>query len=102
MITEFLSKDKFDLLNSADDISGWTTGDIETVLTGIAEIHSLNFNKGAELSALPWMDSFTAQRMVRLEPLWQAMLQHAVRDFPEMWTEQRFIQLNTVVCMPAL
>ena len=61
----------------------------QAVLDGLAEIHSVYWNRGEELNALPWLDVMSEERMDQLSPLWRALLSHARREFPDMWTDER-------------
>lgn len=61
----------------------------QSALNGLAEVHSVYFDQREQLTCLPWLDVMTTERMVELTPVWEALLRHAQRDFPDLWTADR-------------
>ena len=61
----------------------------QSALNGLAEVHSVYFDQREQLTCLPWLDVMTTERMVELTPVWEALLRHAQRDFPDLWTTDR-------------
>lgn len=73
-----------ELMDSADDTSGWTRAHIEAAITGIAEIHSIWYGSEDELLGQPWLgDVPTAAGMKEKSRLWQMLGVHAMEEFPE-------------------
>ena len=62
----------------------------------LAKIHAQYLGKTEWLSSRPWLETKEGGRIVGMEPLWWAMLDHASTEFPEMWTEERCV---CVVCV---
>ena len=76
------------LLNSADDISGWTPRHIEAALTGAAELHSVWLGREAELKKQPWLGFYpNAVSMARMGPLWEHLGVHGQEEFPKWFSE---------------
>ena len=69
---------------------------LQVVLDGLAEIHSVYWDKRDDLSSIPWLYVMTSERMVQLAPLWMALLNHARSEFPDMWTEERYVCMYIV------
>ena len=56
-----------ELMDTADDVSGWRRTHIETAVRGIAEIHAIWYRRERELMAQPWLGSvFTAAGMAEI------------------------------------
>ena len=73
------------LIDSADDPSGWTDGDIAAALRGIGAIHAIWMGRETELAAQPWITTApSAARMAAMQPLWTALAQHAAHEFPTL------------------
>lgn len=61
----------------------------EVVLRDLAKIHSSFLTKQQWLTSQYWLDVESAERMMRMQPLWAALLHHAEITFPEMWTKDK-------------
>jgi aminoglycoside/choline kinase family phosphotransferase len=60
----------------------WRPGQIEAAIRGLAELHTIWFERQAELSAQPWLGPvFTAASMAEMTELWTALASHAARTF---------------------
>ncbi len=78
-----------ELMDSADDTSGWTRAHIEAAIRGIAEVHSIWYGREDELRAQPWLvDHPTTAGMVEKRRLWELMGAHAHEEFPERVTDE--------------
>jgi thioester reductase-like protein len=88
------------LLDCADDSSGWGLAEIEAVLRGSAQIHSLCLGRQNEMPA--WLGvPMTAATMQELTPLWQALADHAARFFvPWMGEGVRILQERLIDTIP--
>ena len=62
---------------------------LQTVLSGMADIHSVYWSRESELDSFQWLEVMSGERMVLLSPLWKALLKHAATEFPDMWTNDR-------------
>ena len=73
------------LMNTEDDVSGWRQSDIETVIRGLGELHSVWYGREDELLGQPWLGPvMTSEKMVEMRGLWEALEVHATEEFPEM------------------
>jgi NADP-dependent 3-hydroxy-3-methylglutaryl-CoA reductase len=73
-----------ELLDSADDPSGWGPAQLEAALRGIAQVHAIWHGREEELLAQSWLGyCWTAGGMVEAHELWEALLRLAVDELPE-------------------
>ncbi len=73
-----------ELLDSADDPSGWGPAQLEAALRGIAQVHAIWYGREDELLAQPWLGyCWTARGMVEARELWEALLRLAADELPE-------------------
>ena len=88
------------LMNTEDDVSGWSQPHIdhidgkptwgagfrERVIDGLAELHSVWYGREEELLAQPWLGRVTtAEHMVEMTPLWEALEVYAADEFPDLF-----------------
>ena len=111
VVMEYLTEENVSLLDTVDDVSVWTDADIkvnsllfpppfhphsplssQVVLRDLAHIHSLHLSRSDWLSSRPWLERVTGQRMAHMTPLWRELMIHAHNEFPQFWTQQRYIQ----------
>ncbi|MBF0452401.1 MAG: phosphotransferase [Candidatus Magnetomorum sp.] len=72
------------LMDSANDISGWTPEHIHTAIDGISDIHSIWYGKEDELKEKSWMGYYpTTERMMKFSRLWELLGVHMQTEFPE-------------------
>ncbi len=82
--------DNMVLMDTADHVRGWTRANVEVALRGIAEVHSIWYGREAELLDQPWLgETPTADGMVEMTELWDALSVHAREEFPELVTRAR-------------
>ncbi|MGE0433329.1 MAG: phosphotransferase [Planctomycetota bacterium] len=87
-----------ELLDSADDPSGWSWPHIEAALAGLAQIHSVWLDRTDELAREPWIGHVqTAASMVEMTPLWDALAQHAADEFPRLIDAPRFARWSSLI-----
>jgi len=80
--------ENMELMDSADDTSGWTAEHIQVAIRGIAEVHSIWYGKEAELAEKDWIiDAPTATNMVEKTRLWEMLASHSTEEFPEWFSE---------------
>ena len=73
-----------ELMDTADDVSGWRREHIEAAVRGIAEVHAIWYGREQELIAQPWLGSvFTAAGMAEMKELWIALADHSERCFAD-------------------
>ncbi len=78
-----------DLLDSADDVSGWTRTHIENAIDAIAETHSIWYGREDELKKTGWVDDHpTLEMMMDHTRLWELQGANALNEFPERFTEK--------------
>lgn len=86
------------LMNSADDISGWRPEHIEAALRGIASIHAIWYGREEELRQQPWLGPVqTAESMIEMSELWDALLSHGASEFPELLTDAELGMLRAII-----
>jgi len=73
------------LLDSADDITGWTPAYIDTALAGIGAIHGTWYAQDPWLAAQRWLPlRLTTDDVVADTPLWEALAGFVRARFPDM------------------
>ena len=73
------------LMDSADDTSQWRASDIEAVIDGLAELHSVWYGREEALLAEPWLGPvMTSQDMIEMRGLWEALEVHGTEEFPSL------------------
>lgn len=73
-----------ELMDSADDISGWTEEHIKAAIDGITSCHAIWYGREQELLEQPWLDYVhTKEGMKEKERLWELLAAHAEEEFPE-------------------
>lgn len=86
LIQEFLKN--MVLMDTSADVSGWKEEHIHTAIDGIADVHSIWYNRDDELKEKEWIGHyFTAERMEDFTRLWQLLGAHANNEFPKWFTE---------------
>ena len=76
-----------EMMNTADNVSGWKREHIEATIDGVAELHSIGLGRAEEMQLLPWLgEVMTSETMAELVPLWRALVDHAAEEFAE-WFE---------------
>jgi NADP-dependent 3-hydroxy-3-methylglutaryl-CoA reductase len=77
--------------DTVHDISQWSINDIKVALSGIARFHSLYLGRTNDLvNEQPWFKGMDQKHMVKLQPLWRALVKQNASEFPEMWTPERY------------
>ncbi len=72
------------LMDSADDISGWTQNHIIAALDGVTDLHSIWLGREDELRAQSWLPHPpTAERMQAAAAFWDLLAVQAHEEFPE-------------------
>ncbi len=71
-----------ELLDSAEDVSGWRRDSIEAAIFGLAELHAIWYGREEELLTQPWLGPvITAHRRAGMRDLWIALAEHAENRF---------------------
>ncbi len=87
--------ENMELMDSADDTSGWTQEHIQVAIRGIAEVHSIWFEREDELAEKDWIiDAPTADNMVEKTRLWEMLASHSREEFPEWFSEVDLSRFN--------
>ena len=96
IVMEKLSE--LELMNSADDISGWTPEHIEAAINGIGELHSIWLGREDELSKKEWIGHvMDAPGMIEMMPLWESLGVHAWNEFPEWFEKEHHLGFQRAV-----
>lgn len=73
-----------ELMDTADDVSGWRRPHVEAALRGIADVHAIWYGREPELLAQPWLGPvLSAAEVAEMKPLWSALADHADRYFAD-------------------
>jgi hydroxymethylglutaryl-CoA reductase (NADPH) len=76
------------LMDSAGDPSGWTATDIEAAIRGAGAFHAIWMGRARALEREPWIGlSPSAERMVAMRPLWDALAEHTASEFPALMSD---------------
>jgi len=63
-----------ELLDTADDVTGWGRAHVEAALRGIAEVHAVWYRREAELARRSWLGPvLSARDMAEMTGLWTAL-----------------------------
>ena len=86
------------LLDTVDDVSAWREGDIETVLHGLAQLHSIWYGRENELLHQRWLGPVTGtRRRAEMKDLWTALAELAADRFGfETGSDVRALQRRLV------
>lgn len=87
VIVQELMED-MELMDSADDTSGWTQEHLQVAIRGIAEVHSIWYEKEDELAEKDWIiDAPTSKNMNEKIRLWEMLASHSAEEFPEWFSD---------------
>lgn len=76
----------FNMLNTVMHPEQWTASHIKSALSGIASWHAQHLLKTSEQYNESWGDDLPSKvQMLKLQPLWTALLNNAVENFPEVY-----------------
>jgi NADP-dependent 3-hydroxy-3-methylglutaryl-CoA reductase len=93
IVQEYL--DGLELMDSADDTSGWTTEHFNAAVDGIAQVHSIWLNREDELLAQDWIcDAPTSANMLEKTRLWEMLGAHAQQEFPEWFSADDMVRFR--------
>ncbi|UTW49358.1 phosphotransferase [Bacterioplanoides sp. SCSIO 12839] len=85
IVQEYL--DGLELMDSADDTSGWTIDHYNAAVDGIAQVHSIWYGREQELQEFDWLvDAPTTPSMTEKMRLWEMLGAHAQQEFPEWFS----------------
>ncbi|MCU0662164.1 MAG: phosphotransferase [Myxococcota bacterium] len=98
LVLERLSREELLLVDTADDVSDWTTESIDAVIRGAAAFHSVYYDRTHELAKTDWLGTpLDHSAMVEMTPLWSAMAIHASSEFPEWFSVDDLALLLSLV-----
>lgn len=87
LVQEFMSG--LELMDTADDVSGWTEAHIFAAIDGMAELHSIWYEKGEELKQQNWpIYPPTRESVMEKIRLWEMLGAHAKQEFPEWFSDE--------------
>ncbi len=67
------------------------------MLRDLAQLHSVYLCKTEELESYQWMEKQAVSNKVEMSVLWIELLKHAKYEFPEIWSEQRYVLFFSAV-----
>ncbi len=83
LVLESLSE--LELMDSASDVSGWRPTHVKAAIEGIAQVHSIWYEREQELSEKRWLGpNLSASSMSEMTDLWEALADHAWKYF-SLW-----------------
>ena len=92
LVHEYLSDVR--LLDAVNDASAWTAADVEAAVDGLASLHSIWFDREAELRAQPWIGHVpSAASVAAMSDLWMALAEHAAPCF-SAWADPGLASLH--------
>ncbi len=96
LVEEMLTN--MELMDTADDTSGWTETHIEAAITGIAEMHAIWYGREDELREKPWFSNApTQQNMMTRLRLWEMLGVHASEEFPEWFSPKDMENFRSII-----
>lgn len=100
ILMEYLQE--VELMNSSMELHKWTDAHIKEALKQIAAWHARQLEKKNDLDKAYWDDAPSAAYMEELRPLWQALLDNAAKNFPDLFTPARRESLQQAIdALPA-
>ena len=86
------------LMDSADDVSGWTPALISTATEGIADVHAIWYGKDEDLAELTWLEErATTEDVLADESLWRGLAEFVHERFPEEVPETAHRRRLTII-----
>ncbi len=81
--------EEVELLNSVMQPDLWTPQYIEAALSQIAKWHAALLDKAGGIDQKYWKEDVPSKEyMLKLQPLWTALLEHASKNLPELYTPE--------------
>ncbi len=97
LVLERLGNDVI-LMDTAADVSGWTTEHIEAAIRGIAEVHSIWYGREGELKKQKWIGFVHDDHsMANMTELWDSLAIHAGEEFPEWITDDDVVAWREII-----
>ncbi len=85
LVLESLSQ--LELLDSANDVSGWRPAHMEAAIGGIAQIHSIWYQREQELSEKSWLGpKMSSSSMSEMTDLWESLADYSWKYFSK-WVD---------------
>ena len=77
-----------ELMDTANDPSGWDDEHKFAAIRGISAIHAIWYGREQELSRQPWLGPvFRTADMTEMRELWEDLSMHAAREFPDWFLD---------------
>jgi hydroxymethylglutaryl-CoA reductase (NADPH) len=83
-------------MNTENRIEAWQPEHIRAVLRDLAGFHAIYFGRTDELED-EWIERPTVEHMIRMRPLWHALVYHHAREFPALYTRQRAVMVHRII-----
>jgi hydroxymethylglutaryl-CoA reductase (NADPH) len=95
--------DQLSHMHTVDNIEAWGGEQIHVALRDIAAFHSIYYGKEQELASMSWLEIQTAERMVGMKDLWEALVDHNSYEYPEIitWHRTELIQ-QLIAALPEI
>ena len=95
ILMEYLQE--VELMNSSMEPHKWTDKHIKEALKQLAGWHASQLEKETKLDNVYWDDAPCAVYMEKLRPLWQALLENASQNFPNLYSPTRKARLQKAI-----
>jgi hypothetical protein len=90
--------DRTQLMDSADDVSGWTPDRVEAMIDAMAALHAPWLGRTAGLMAGPWPTQARQARAVLGDrELWQQLIEAGRRNFPRIVDDRVYAMCTDLV-----
>jgi hydroxymethylglutaryl-CoA reductase (NADPH) len=87
VVMERLEEETTLVMDAVERPGAWDAEMVDAALTGIAGVHAIWLGRPQELLAEGWLGRYlTASKMAEMRSLWEALLEHNARQFPE-WVD---------------
>lgn len=87
ILMEYLQE--VELLNTVMAPEQWSDSHIREALRQMATWHAAHLGKKLPLDKTYWDDAPSAAYMLKMQPLWEALLTNAASNFPDLYTPER-------------
>ena len=102
VVLEYLDADGFRLKDTADDVSGWTDGDVRTVINGLAELHAIHFDQVEALREEAWLGSVVnRESMLSKAALFEGYVREFESSVPWFTPEDAAERRRLIQAMPS-
>ncbi len=97
LVLESLSEMR--LFDSTEDLDQWRTEDIEIAIQGLAQLHSVGYERQAEWTSAPWLQPMlTTAEVESMSDLWSSLAEYSWRYFSSWLSIEARNTIEKMVC----